>query len=224
VNDADLIDLEQQLSDLSLTEAALKHVEDYCGRLKDTRERLRVWNQVNAIVRAPIDIQETTALGFDQPDDQFILLQGDVVRTESAYFMGARNTGRAKYAVLNSSCDLISGRRSYSSLLRILEINDKQTMGELLKFRRRDCMYMPRLPDDPSNLLGNAINFDGISQIETSHLLLANRVASLSLVGWRIFASFSRVVIARANPREVEMRTAIEKAPITKSARGSPPT
>jgi hypothetical protein len=137
--------------------------------------------------------------------------------------MGTRITGRAKYAVLNSSCDLISGRRLYSILLRILEINDKQKMGELLKFRRRDCMYMPRLPDDPSNLLGNAINFDGISQIETSHLLLANRVASLSLVGWRIFASFSRVVIARANLREVEMRTAIEKAPIRKSGQGSSP-
>lgn len=41
-------------------------------------------------------------------------------------------------------------------------------------------------------------------------LRLAHRVASLSVVGWRIFASFTRTALARANPREVELRMAAE--------------
>ena len=36
--------------------------------------------------------------------------------------------------------------------------------------------------------------------------------SSLSEVGSRIFASFARTVMARANPREVELRRAIEQA------------
>jgi hypothetical protein len=71
-------------------------------------------------------------------------------------------------------------------------------------------MYLPVLPDDDPDVIGNVIQFDGICQIRASELLLSDRLASLSLVGWRIFASFARTVIARANPREVLMRSAID--------------
>ena len=71
-------------------------------------------------------------------------------------------------------------------------------------------MYLPRLPNDPHEVAGHAISFDGFCQITTSDLLLATRIASLSLVSWHIFASFSRVVVARANDREAEMRKSVE--------------
>ena len=79
-----LRELEQRLSSLSHCEAALQHVQQFCDDLKGTKERLRVWNQESAIVRRPIEPNEATNLGFDKPEDEFILLQGDIVRTESA--------------------------------------------------------------------------------------------------------------------------------------------
>ena len=120
-----------------------------------------------------------------------------------------------KFAVLNSSCDLVPGRTAHASLLRILPIRKdeeraKEKLGTLLTFSRRDSMYLPALPDDTEDVVGNAISFDGICQIRSTDLFLANRAASLSLVGWRIFASFARTVMARANPREVELRMALE--------------
>jgi len=159
---------------------------------------------VNAIVRKPIDYSETSALGFDTPDDQFSVLQGDIVQTEAAYFYGERIAGMAKFAVLNSSCDLVPGRTAHASPHRILPIRKdeeraKEKLGTLLKFSRRGSMYLPALPDYTEEVVGNAIPFEGICQIRSSDLFLANRAASLSVVGWRIFASFARTVMARTN-------------------------
>ena len=211
-----LAELESSLSSLSHSEDAIHAVQEFCKKLDGTQARIALWNAINASVQPPIEPGTVTALGFNTPDDAFVLLQGDVVRTESAFFLGERITGHPKYAVLNSSCDLVPGRTSYSSLLRILEIRRsdpgaKANLGQLLKFTRRDSMYLPPLPDDHEEVIGNVIQFEGTYQIQTANLLLANRIASLSLVGWRIFASFARIVIARASEREVEIRSAVEK-------------
>jgi hypothetical protein len=209
-------ELEQQLRSISHSEEAIQAVQAFSEGLAGTKLRLEVWNAVNAIVRKPIDYGETSALGFNTPDDQFSVLQGDIVRTEAAYFYGERISGMPKFAVLNSSCDLVPGRTAHASLLRILSIREdeeraKEKLGTLLKFSRRDSMYLPAMVDDAKDVVGNAISFEGICQIRSSDLFVADRVASLSVVGWRIFASFSRTVMARANPREVELRMALEK-------------
>lgn len=210
-----LKELEFNLSGLSHSEDGLQVVQKFCDSLQSTAERMRAFNVANAIVRPPIEPGHAASLGFDTPDDRFILLQGDIIRTEAAFFMGQRISGRAKFAVLNSSCDLVPDRRKYASLLPILQIRKdepgaKAKLSRLLKFTPRDSMYLPPLPDDDSDVVGNLIQFDGLYQIEGTHLALATRVASLSLVGWRIFACFSRVVFARANPREIEIRAAVE--------------
>src|ERR1017187_9593801 len=93
--------------------------------------------------------------------------KGTRIRTEAAYFLGERVTGRPKYAIHNSSCDLVPGRSSYAALLRILELHRheekaKEKLGTLLKFTRRDSMYLPVLPDDGPEVIGNVIQFDGI--------------------------------------------------------------
>jgi hypothetical protein len=210
-----LAELEQQLRSTSHSEGAILAVQAFSNELAGTRARLEVWNAVNAIIRKPIESSETSALGFDTPDDQFSVLQGDIVQTEAAYFDGERIAGMAKFAVLNSSCDLVPGRTAHASLLRILPIKRdedraKEKLGTLLKFSRRDSMYLPALADDVEDVVGNVISFEGICQIRSSDLFLAGRVASLSVVGWRIFASFTRTVMARANPREVALRLAAE--------------
>jgi hypothetical protein len=208
--------LEVKLSELSHSDEAIREVQSFSERLAGTKARLETWNADNAMLRPPIQLSESAALGFDSADDAFTLLQGDVVSTESAYFFGERVTGRPRYAVLNSSCDLVPGRSSCASLLRISPIRKgeqsaREKLGTLLKFSRRDSMYLPVTRDDDHDVVGNVIQFDGICQIRLADLLLANRIASLSLVGWRIFASLARAAIARANPREASIRAAIEK-------------
>jgi len=211
-----LEELERQLRSISHSEEAIQAVQAFSGGLAGTKGRLEVWNAANAIVRTTIDYGETAALGFDTPDDRFTILQGDIVRTEAAYFYGERIAGMPKFAVLNSSCDLVPGRTAHASLLRILPIRKdeeraKEKLGTLLKFSRRDSMYLPVLPDDSEDVVGNVISFEGICQIRSSDLFLAHRVAYLSVVGWRILATITRTVMARANPREVELRMAVER-------------
>lgn len=209
-------ELEERLSSLSHSDAALTAIKQFAAGMKDSRERIAVLNASGAIVRSPILSEETKALGFNDPDDDFTFLQGDVISTESAYFLGERVTGAPKYVVLSSSCDLMPGRRQCAALLRIKEIREGEPdvsakMNVLLRFMRTDSMYLPALPLDDPDVICNAIKFDGLCQIRSADLALSNRIASLTLVGWRIFASFSRMVIARANPREPQMRRALEQ-------------
>jgi hypothetical protein len=138
------------------------------------------------------------------------LLQGDIISTDSAYFLGERLTGM-KFAIATSTCALVPQRREYASLLRVEPVytdnkDAKQVIGELLIFTSTKRMYLPRLPNDMDNVLANAVNFDGIVQVRLEDLLLATRDASLSLVGWRIFGSLIRSIMVRAGESEVLMR------------------
>jgi hypothetical protein len=74
----------------------------------------------------------------------------------------------------------------------------KVRLHHLLSFNSRRDLYLPPLPNEDVPALGYAIRFDGIAQIRMNDLLVARRICSLSLVGWRIFGSFARVLISRA--------------------------
>jgi hypothetical protein len=102
--------LEHQLRALSHSEDAIQAVQSFSESLGKTKAKLAIFNSNNALVRAPIDPAETAALGFDSPEDSFVMLQGDIVTTNSAYFLGERVVGDPLYAVLNASCDLASAR------------------------------------------------------------------------------------------------------------------
>lgn len=215
----ELAELERELSGLSHSDDPLKRIQLFSERLKNTSERIRVFNADGAFVRPPISNEDARALGFDRPEDAFTLLQGDVVSTECAFFLGERVTGCPKYIALNSSCDLVPERRRYASLLRIVEVRKddqdlKAKFDLLLRFKRRESMYLPALPSDGGTVALNVVQFDGVCQIGSGDLLLARRIASLSLVGWRMFACFTKVVLARAGEREVQMRRAIERHPV----------
>lgn len=221
-----LVELEAKLEQLSHSEAAIQEIRAFAENLGSSSRRLEVFNADRGLVQAPIWPDAAKAIGFDQPDDEFTLLQGDIVTTEAAYFLGERVTGRPKYVVLNSSCDLVPGRREYAALLRIREVRStvpdfKSMLSHLLKFKKTDSMYLPPLPVDRDEVMGNAIQFDGVCQIRSNDLLLANRIASLTLVGWRIFASLSRVVIARTSERECSLRAAIERIPLPVDCRSA---
>jgi hypothetical protein len=207
-----LAELESHLRTLSHDDNAVKIIQSFVLKLGKTKQRQNVFNSKGAIIREPIVYQEVLNRGLITPDeDPFILLQGDIISTESAYFLGERLT-RAKFAIATSTCDLIPNRRQYAALLRVQPItnddpNIKQLLGELLKFTSTQRMYLPPLRDDPLNVIANALVFDGIVQAKLEDLLLATRIASLSLVGWRIFGSLIRTIMVRTGESEEKMRS-----------------
>lgn len=209
-----LEDLQEHLQDLSHDELALNIIQKFAKNLGKTSNRQRVFNTQGAIIRKPITYQDVLDLKLITPDeDSFILLQGDVVSTNTAYFLGERITNM-NFVVASSTCDLIPERRKYATLLRIQPIrtNDpdvRQILGELLAFKSTQRMYLPPLPNDLPDVIANALLFDGIVQVRLDDLLVATRLASLSLVGWRIFGSLIRTIMARAGSSEAKIRSSI---------------
>lgn len=203
-----------QLRTLSHDEQPLKLIQSFANKLGKTNQRQAVFNTKGALVREPIVYQDVLAQGLiDAREDAFTLLQGDIVSTDTAYFLGERITG-TKFVVASSTCDLVENRREYAALLRIQPIRKddpeaKNLLSQLLKFISTRRMYLPSLPDDPFEVIGNAICFDGIVQVRLEQLLLATRYASLSLVGWRIFGSLVRTIMVRAGENEVKMRSSV---------------
>src|ERR1019366_4460726 len=183
-----LEDLCQTLAVLSHDESALNVVRDFSQRFPNTSARLNAFNAPGGLVIAPITVEQASSAGFDGPDDHFALLQGDLVSSESAYFMGERVCAGPKYVVLNSSCDLVPGRGEYALLLRVSPVragkqDSKAKLNLFLQYKKADTMYLPAFQADDPDVLCNAVHFDGACQIRSDDLALANRLASLSVVG-----------------------------------------
>ena len=211
-------DLELRLAALSHgDEAALAIESAVTGRFKKTAQRQIAFAQPNMICVEPISHSDAVACGaIDALEDAFTMLQGDIVSTEAAYLMGERIAGNPMFAVLNATCDLVPGRREYASLLRLVPVSGggdalKSTLNHLLSFRSRRDVYLPPLPNEEVPTLGYAIRFDGVAQIRMVDLQLARRLCSLSLVGWRIFGSFARVLISRAGDGEAALRAKLQR-------------
>lgn len=124
--------LERQLAAVSHTDEAALIVESAVAeRFKKTAQRQIAFAQPNIICVEPISYSGALASGAIKADeDQFTMLQGDIVSTEAAYLMGERIVGSSMFAVLNSTCDLVPGRREYASLLRVFPVTGD---GDALK-------------------------------------------------------------------------------------------
>lgn len=211
-----LAELEKQLKSLSHDAQALEIIREFAHKLGKTKDRQLVFGEENALVCQPIEYQDVLARGLiDETEDPFTLLQGDIISTDAAYFLGERITG-IKFAIATSTCDLVPGRRNYALLLRLQPIpasaaNAKQLLSEMLTFKSTQRMYLPPLPGDPEDAIANAVIFDGAIQIRLDDLLVSTRYASLSLVGWRIFGSLVRSILVRTGPSEVAMREAFNR-------------
>lgn len=206
--------MEHNLRDLSHSHAALEIIKTFAQQHANTRARQEIFNAEGALLKRPILYADAVAQGILDPtniEDKFTLLNGDIVSTEAAFFGGKRTESTPNFIIATSTCDLIRDRRTYAALLQVKPLrrsdeNIKTKISELLKFNSTKNMYLPPLPGDQEDIVANAIEFDGVAQIELSLLLNATRIASLSLVGWRVFASISRSIIARATPNEILLR------------------
>jgi hypothetical protein len=221
---SELHQLEQQLQELSHSTEALTLIRAFAERLKNTRSRQQIFNMPGALLSiSPIDHADALARGLiPAEEDAFVVLQGDVIATEAAYHMGQRLVGM-RFLVANSTCDLVPGRRDFTALLPLLPIYPGETpsaqqetkglLAELLRFTSTRRMYLPPLPGDLENgIVGNTVEFDRIAQARQEDVLFAERIASLSLVGWRIFGSHLRGVLTRAGESEVALRRAFTES------------
>ncbi|WP_016952514.1 hypothetical protein [Anabaena sp. PCC 7108] len=129
--------------------------------------------------------------------------QSIINASEQGLFMGGyKNALYAGFCIIVVADSLNPVNLSYViENLRMLE-------GEGINLLRMR-MYLPPFADDLSDIVGNSLLFDGIVQIHLDDLLLAQRHASLSLVGWRIFGSMVRSILVRAGEDEVKMRSSI---------------
>lgn len=211
-----LIELESYLQSLSHDIQPLSIIQSFAKKIGKTKARQKLFNANGALVRSPIEYQDLIEQGLIPPEeDSFALLQGDIISSDAAYFLGERITG-TKFTIASSTCDLVPGRRQYATLLRLQPItvdnpHAKQLLGEMLKFTSTQRMYLPPLPGDDDTVLANAILFDGVVQIKLEDLLMSTRHASLSLVGWRIFGSLVRTIMVRTGESEVKMRTSLQE-------------
>lgn len=223
-----LAELESQLRTLSHSEEAVQKVRDFAKAIGKTAQRQAAFAPEGALVRRPITYLEAMETGKIATDaDRFNFLQGDIVRTDAAYFMGEQVRKLPTFVILNSTCDLVEERRTYAALLRVKPLLEtdpqwKEKLGQLLKFESTREMYLPPLPGDVETTVANVIDFDGIAQIQLADLQLAIRVASLSLVGWRVYGTMVRNVMVRAGKSEVALRTGFERPPPVSPSQPNP--
>lgn len=208
-----LANLEHDLHDLSHNQEAMSVIRSFAESLGKTKHRQRVLNKKGALVRTPIEYQYALNCGvISSEEDEFSLLQGDIISTEAAYLMGERLTGHQnKFAIASSTCDLVPERRQYATLLCVKPVTKnvskyKEILGNLLKFNSTKQMYLPPLSMDSEEVLFNVADFDGLVQIKLENLLLATRHASLSLVGWRLFGSLLSNIMVRSTEGEEKIR------------------
>lgn len=154
----------------------------------------------------------------DAPVERFQVLQGDVIRSSSAYQLGTRADGDPSFVIATSSCDLVEGRRSTALLLPVSPRRRSDfssgrdltaTLETLTIYRPRKHFYLPVLPDDGPDVVCNVAQLDPLHVIANDQVNLAERRASLSLVGWRMFGALVRELLVREADNEDRMRTPI---------------
>lgn len=180
----------------------------------------RVW------LEAPIAHAEAKD-AYPDLSDEFDVLQGDVIRTEAAYILGRQESG--PYVVASATCDTVvrpKPRRGSILLLPVVprtlsefsgqtteakERDAAATLARLMTFSGTAALYLPRLPDDQPDVLFNMISFQHFAVLESALIPTVQRVASMSLVGWRVVNVLVRTVIGRTGDEEAGFRLAVSE-------------
>lgn len=203
--------LEQRLAPLSHGAAALDIVREALGQVgKGARQAFLNEHLLRAAIR-----YDDARTYIDPPPELFHVLQGDIIRTESAYVLDGRQVGDRSYAVATATCDAVPGRRETVLLLpveprRTSDYDDRGRLRNnptnLVAFRTTRYCYLPPLPDDPPEVLFNIVLFDPFAQCANVTLATVERRASMTLLGWRIFGALLRSIQVREAADEAALR------------------
>ena len=186
----------------------------FAGNLKKRRQAF--FGAPGILLLRPIDCTLARQRGFwAEAEDEFLLLQGDIIYTSNAYFMGERLES-GYFALANATCDLVPKRREYAALFPVKAVyapaspeeegGIRSLIGGLLSFKSPHRMYLPPLPGDETDVLARFIDFSGVAQATAVDVEIAERIASLSLIGWRIFGVHLRRIFSRAGDGEATLR------------------
>jgi hypothetical protein len=109
----------------------------------------------------------------------------------------------------------VPGRRESALLLpveprRLSDYQSRQTLegdlSNLVVFRSTRYFYLPSLPDDEPDVLFNVAHLDPLAQCANEALALAERRASMTLIGWRVFGAALRNIQIREAVGEADFR------------------
>lgn len=207
---AELSRLEEQLAPLSHGTQALELLRKFLKGLGKVAARQRFLAE--HMLRPQITYEDVRSRLDVEP---FHVLQGDVIRTDAAYILGTRHVGNPSYVVATSTCDLVPGRREGALLLPIEPRRpaDYETQRELeshlsnlIVFRSTQYFYLPRLPNDDPDVLFNLVRVDPFAQCTNEALPLAERRASMTVIGWRVFGAVLRSIQVREAKGEADIR------------------
>ena len=127
------------------------------------------------------------------PVQQFKVLQGDVVQTDLAAtpfpLVAYGNDEPSYFIVKPNSCFL--QRLKQVEVVRLHPVTqtvNKRWLKQSVLMRAKRWFFLPSLPGQADDVLGNIVNFDEVSVVQTLDLENANRVASLTEFGWHIFS------------------------------------
>lgn len=167
----------------------------------------------NSLIEPPLTHTEALTRAPGVPF--FNVMQGDVIRTSSAFALGVRQVEQS-YMILTSTCDLEPERRTTALLFPLVprlrsESEDSERLRNDLEtfstYKPTKYFYLPWIPGDSEDVLFNLVQFDPLCTCGNPEVNLAERRASLSFVGWRLFGAIARGVLVRDSPEEVAMRT-----------------
>jgi hypothetical protein len=145
-----------------------------------------------------------TSKPLTSADDQgkagdFSVLQGDIIKTKAAItnnpLFDFNPVEYSYYLVVPSSCSVQPNRYKQVLLARLspIESTDGQMRNVFLqsiRFENVKTFYLPPIDGEKVGEFGFVAVFEEISYIENELLQSAQRLASLSMIGWHLLNAF----------------------------------
>ncbi len=167
----------------------------------------------------PIEFEQALARGIVTEKDEFKYLQGDIISSNAAYYLGSRVDNSPLFAIATPTCDLSEGRRECIILYSVKEIQtpfsdeDKQLLNSGLKFKSTQFIIVPRLPHQKDSVGYNLIDISRPHTIASKDLFNSHRMYSMTLLGWRLLGSVISFITNRAANGESALRNQINEEP-----------
>ncbi|GGL77370.1 hypothetical protein GCM10010840_14150 [Deinococcus aerolatus] len=212
--------LSDELREESHSTKAIDILKSFAEQQKNTAGVDKILGQFENILQPPVEFEVMLANRLCLESDEFDFLQGDIIRTESAYYIGERVVNSPTFIIGTSACDLVKDRRECITLFRVEPIlaprNDdeekiiKQLLSNNFKFKSTTSMILPKFPYQDEDVIYNIIELSRPHSITSQNLRLAHRVYSLTSLGWRIFGAVYRFITSRQDPRDEIFRNNLE--------------
>lgn len=207
----------EKLKDHSHPTRGIEILKDFAEEQVTSKNISAVIGVFENIFSYPIEFQQALARGIVTDKDDFKFLQGDIISSNAAYYLGFRVDNSPLFAVATSTCDLSEGRRDCILLYPIKEIRapfspeDKQLVNNGIKFKSTQYIIIPKLPHQNEAVKYNLIDISKPHTIASNDLFNSHRMYSMTLLGWRLFGSVISFITNRAANGESALRTQMAK-------------